>query len=62
MQVGKRSAREHYPGSLVSDRSWKPALFCIKGPRNHPMRPIGIAGLVLSDGSVLLLWVAPQSM
>jgi hypothetical protein len=38
MQVGKRSAREHYPGSLVSDRSWKPVLFCIKGPRNRPMR------------------------
>src|SRR6266550_2538873 len=38
MQVGKRSARKHYPGSFVADRSWKPVLFCIKGPRNHPMR------------------------
>jgi hypothetical protein len=52
----------HQPGSFVTNSSRNAICFSIKGHVIIQCGPIGMTGLVLSNGSVLLLRVAPHSM
>jgi hypothetical protein len=62
MQISKWGPIKHDPSTSITHCIRNTIARRVVRPSDHPMKPDRIARLVLSDASVLLCCVAPQSM